>query len=299
VQLGEPVNLKVVLEGIGNLKSARVPKPNFPAGLKPFDPTATDKEHTQGGRYGGTKTIEWILNPQQTGDFVIPPVEMPIFDPSKGEYTVATTEPIPLHVSPAPGGTPISKNGEVTQPVATNVLSGGVRPIRIQPDVVVPAPPIWRRTLFWPVTAAPLFAWAFIFAGTFVMNSLRKRDPNRLKERRAHSAASRRLKAAQGFLAANDANGFHAEIARSLQQFVIDKTGVEVLGLTRDELGRTLTERGYPRPQVVALVHILEKCENARFAPSAELQQDMANLLDQATRTLDALESTKPTGRPS
>ena len=91
-------------------------------------------------------------------------------------------------------------------------------------------------------------------------------------------------------------NGQMGPITQALQQFVTDRTGVAALGLTRDDLGRALAERGYPRLQVVALVHILEKCENARFSPATALPDEMEKLIDQATRTLDALETVKPSG---
>jgi hypothetical protein len=297
VQLGQPLQVKVTLEGTGNIKSVRIPRPQLPPGLKTYDPTVTDKARIIGGKYGGTRTMEWVIIAERTGDFVIPPIELPLFDPARGEYTVARTQPISLHVTAVDGAIPMAAGDRVAAPPVSNVLSGGIRPIRIQADAAIPAPALWRRTLFWPLTAGPVAAWVLLLSGGFVFQSLRRRDPTRLKERRARSAASRRLKTARAMLAANDASGFHAEVTQALQQFVTDKTRVAALGLTRAELGRALIERGYPEEHVANLTRILERCENARFAPGGTSKSDLTSMLDEASETLDALERVRPVAK--
>ncbi len=293
-QLGQPIQLKVTLEGSGNIKGIRAPKPQLPAGLKTYDPTTTDKQKNIASRFGGTKTVEYVIIPERTGDFVIPPLELPMFDPAKGEYTVLRTQPVDIHVTPADNSAPVSSGGQVAAPSVSNVLSGGIRPIRIESAADVPSKPLWQRKIFWPLAGGPVAAWVVLLSGSAFIGTLRRRDPKRLKERRAHSAASRRLRAARAMLEANDANGLHAEVTRALQQFVTDKTAVAALGLTREELGRALMDRGYPAPNVRALVELLERCETARFSPGSSSPEQLAKLLDDANRTLDTLESIRP-----
>jgi hypothetical protein len=293
-QLGQPIQLKVVLDGIGNIRNVQVPKPQLPDGLKTYDPTVTEKVRTSGGRFGGSRTIEWVVIPNRTGDFTLPSIEVPLFDPSKGSYSTARTNPIPIHVTPADNAPTTNSSGPVSAPVATNVLAGGVRPIRVVTDVTPPSPPLWKRTVFWPLAGAPAVAWVVILGGSLFTSTLRRRDPKKLKERRAHSEASRRLKTARTLLEKNDSVGFHAEVTRSLQQFVEDKTGVLAAGLTREELGKALIERGYAAASVSGLVQVFERCETARFSPQGGSRSEMEKLFAEASSTLDAL-----AGKPS
>jgi hypothetical protein len=297
VPLGQPVQIKVVLDGTGNIKSAKVPKPQFPEGLKSFDPTITDKVRIQADRYGGTKTIEWVVVPERTGDLTIPGLEMPVFDPAQGTYVTAKTRPIELHVIPGEGPAPVAHNGEVVPAVPNNVLSAGIRPIRMLADATAPAPPLWKRFYFWPLAGVPVLAWTVVWGGGLFIGALRRRDPNRLKEKKARSVATRRLRAARDRLEARDANGFYLEVTRALQEFVTDKTRVAVLGLTREELGRVLVDRGYQAVRVGALVRLLESCETARFSPLASSTEEMTRLLDEAGRVLDDLEAGAATAR--
>jgi hypothetical protein len=292
VPLGQPVQLKVTLEGAGNVKGIRIPKPKLPEGLKTYDPTVTDAVRKGSSKYGGSKTVEWVIIPERTGPFTLPSIEFPYFDPEKGTYQTTHTPEIAIQVT-GPASAPVPNSGQVAAPVATNVLSGGLRPIRLQGSLTAAVKPIWQERFIWPVTVLPVVLFGFVWGGMGFSALWRKRDPDQIRRRQAHSAASRRLKAAKDCLDANDSQGFYAEVTRSLQQFVTDKSNVAALGLTRDELGRALTERGYPVADVQTLVTLLETCENARFFPGAMSPEKMSAVLEQARQVLDVLESAR------
>ena len=298
LSLGTPVQLKVTLEGTGNLKSVQVPRPALPAGLKTYDPTITDKPRIAGGRYGGTKTIEWVVIPERTGSFSIPPIELPYFSPSKGAYEVARTQPIALTVTAPAGQAATTSSGAVSLPPVANVLTDSVRPVRLQVVLATSLhTPLWQRRWFWPATGAPVALWALLWVGGALGGALRRRDPEKLKVRRARGQAGRRLKLARELVAKNDARELQAELVRVLLQFVTDKTGVPALGLTREELARHLAARGVPEVERSALVQLLERCETARFAPANATKEELGRTLDEASRLIDAIDGLKLSAR--
>ena len=71
VAVGTPIQLRVILEGHGNLKSAQVPKLSGPAALKIYEPTTTDKLAIVHGTLGGKRVQEYVVLPQQTGAFTL------------------------------------------------------------------------------------------------------------------------------------------------------------------------------------------------------------------------------------
>lgn len=295
VALGQPVQLRVTVEGTGNIKSLRLPRPALPAGLKTFDPTVTDKVRLSRGRYGGTKTLEFVIIPERTGTFVLPALELPHFVPGEGRYAIARTEEIPLVVTAgAEGAAPVAA-GPVGLPVATNVLGGGLRPIRLDGRVTATSTvPPWGRAWFWPLVAGPLVAWAGVGLAGMMAGALRRRDPEKLKEARARGTAGRRLKEARSLLEGRKPEQFHGAVSQALLAFLADKTGLPAQGLVRGELAQALGARGFDAADVAAAVALLERCETARYAPTGTDEAALAAVLEEARRLIDAMDAVKP-----
>jgi hypothetical protein len=297
VPLGQPVQLRVALEGAGNLQGVQIPRPQLPAGLKTFDPTVTDKLKPSGGRYGGTRTSEWVVIPERTGRFTIPAIELPFFDPAQGRYRTARTQPIDVEVTAPENAAQASSapGPSVAAPGASNVLEGGLRPIRVNAALSSgSAVPDWERGWFWPLTALPVLAWGVLWSMGATAGMLRRRDPDKLRHKRAKGVAGKRLAAANELRARDDARGFHAEVARALQQFVTDKLAVPALGLTEEALRAALVERGVDGERAGALASLVAACEVARFAPVQAGAADMDRTFEEASRLIDALDGLGP-----
>lgn len=293
--LGQPLKLQLTISGRGNVKSVKMPKLVLPPGLKTYDPTVDDKPRVAGRRYGGSRSAEWVIVPERTGSFTIEPMEFRYFDPVTGTYKTAKTKPIELQVEAgdAPGAPVAAAPGAVAAPSASNVLSGGVRPVRTEAPLALVSPPPWERVWFWPVTAGPVAAWLMLLAGGWVAGGLRARDPNRLKEKRARGVAGKRLKAARKRLEAQDAEGFLSEVERALLEYVTDRQGVAARGLTRDELREALTGKALPQASVDALIEVLESCETARFMPGATSPAALRGLFEKAQGVLQSLDAAR------
>ncbi|MFN7133889.1 MAG: BatD family protein, partial [Myxococcales bacterium] len=103
VELGQPLTLRVVLEGTGNINGVSVPRLPAIPGVRAYDPTTSDKVSVQRGKVGGRRTLEYLLMPERTGEFELPALSFTYFDPAKGEYRTANTQPIPVRVEAGAG----------------------------------------------------------------------------------------------------------------------------------------------------------------------------------------------------
>ncbi len=81
VELGQPVTVKVILEGRGNLHNVVLPPLTAPEGLKVYDPTPSDKFSVSRGQVGGRQVREYLVMPQQTGTFTLPGALVPVLRP--------------------------------------------------------------------------------------------------------------------------------------------------------------------------------------------------------------------------
>ena len=89
-----------------------------PLSFKVYDPTTTDKENPQNGKLTGRRTQEYLVLPQQTGQFSLPGMELVYFDPESGHYESSKTDPLTITVAPGAGGAKaIGTGGQ--QPVAS------------------------------------------------------------------------------------------------------------------------------------------------------------------------------------
>ena len=284
VAVGQPITLRVVANGRGNVRDLRLPKLPEIAGVRAYDATTTDKEAIERGRVNGTRTLEQLLVPERTGALEIPALSMDIFDPVQKQYRTLKTERIPLRVTPAEGGQAAAESA------SQNLLSaGGVRPIRLRLATVDRAAPPWTQPWFWPLLGIPPFgvAVALGFAG---LRRMLQVDPGEKRFKLARGAAARRLKGARALLQRGESLAFYAEVARAVTGYLLDKQGVAAAGLTREELAAALRARGHGDETVRRVVRVLDDCDRARFAPGsgdAPAREAMLGRADQVLNELD------------
>ena len=293
VSVGQPVTFKLVAQGRGNVRNLALPKLGQIPGLRSYDATSNDKSAVEQGQVTGSRTVEQLLVPERTGAVEIPALSMDVFDPAQKAYRTVHTDPIKLDVH---AGAANPSAG--TQVPAQNLLAaGGLRPIRLRLTQTSVEPPPWTRAWFWPLLAIGPLAVALV-AGTGRVRRLLARDPAEERIKKARSAARARLRGAEALLerqrrGESSAAEFHAEVARALTGYLADKQSIAVAGMTRDEVGRALLDRGHPSGTVRAVLGVLDECDRARFAPGgADLASQEARL-ERAGRLLGELDKTR------
>jgi hypothetical protein len=284
VELGQPVTVKVTVEGRGNLKSITVPPLTVPAGLRAFDPTIADRQLSSRGHLGGRRVLEYLVMPQQTGTFTIPAIEMPYFDPERGRYEVARSEPTALSVI----GAPSAPTASAPATDGKNVLAEAerLRPLRYRARFSTASAPLWEQGYFLPALVAPVALWLGLLGFGLLRDLVKKDDPETQKRRRAR-AARVRLAAAEKLLEDGDASAFYGEVEKAALHFLEARLGVPVGGLTRDDLSRRMSEASVPDDRRQAVLALLDQCDLGRFAPGAGGAASREEVLENAARMME------------
>jgi len=275
VELGQPVTVRVTLEGKGNLRNVALPALTGPSSVRIYDPTTTDTMAMPRGKIGGRRVQEYLVLAQQTGQFTLPALTFNFFDPETGHYETSRTDPITLTVRPGSGTPPPSTGspGSAAQaqaPDAKNVLNaGGLRPLRYSADFTARQEPLWKRGFFAPAMAAPVVLWLGVLAVGFVRARLSREDEGSRTKKRAREAR-KRLAAAEQLKAAGSSDAFYGEVEKALLHFLEAKLGVPVGGLTREGLTEKLRAARVPEERQQRVLRVLSECERGRFAPGAE-----------------------------
>lgn len=287
VKAGDPVAVKVVVQGAGNLHAINEPiRPEW-SGFKFYDPKTNLETRKRGTRISGQKTFEYVAIPYKTGQVILPPFTLAYFDPVQKLYKTVQTKPIALQVTPGE---------QMPQPVdglpGEEVRALG-RDIRyIKPDRMHLADQgllLYQRSGFWLLQLVPVLG----VVGAYAYRRHRARlegDVAYARRRRSRSEAQRRLDKARGLMEAGDSAGFHGEVHRSLSQFVADRTNRVAAGLTADQIGAMLVERGVDAQVIAGVQDVFGQCDQARFAPGQISAEQMQALFAQTEDLIGALE---------
>ncbi len=291
VALGDPVTFKLVLEGKGNLEAVQLPKLDVPASIKTFDPETKDQTNLAKNAFTGTRTVEYTLVPQQTGEFTVPGVTLQYFDPERSRYTETRTDPFTLTVTPSANGqtvAPVPGPVAVQAPdVKNQLVGGGLKQLRHGAQFTAPAAPVWSRPFFLPLTGAPLalsVAFALLSA---LRSSLGRQTPESLKRQQA-KAARKRLASAEKLMGTGATTEFYGEVERALLTFLEAKLGAAVTGMTRAELAARLATHGVPEAEKNRLLAVFERCDLGRYAPGMGEPSARKAALDDAAAAMEA-----------
>lgn len=288
VQAGDPISLKVVVSGTGNLSS--VPEPVRPrkTGMQFYDPQISLKKQNQGDLVGGRKTFDYVVIPQHAGKQEIPSFRLPYFDPEKKAYASVQTEPISLVVQP---GAPVAQAPPPSGPSQSEVRVVGKDIRYIKPDVSRlenQAGVLYQNWVFLALQTLPVLG----FFGAFAYRRHRDRlagDVAYARRKRARSEARRRLTEARRLMGANERGPFYDEINRALAQFLADRLNLPVAGMTGESAARALATRKVPQDVVSRVQAMFEKCDFARFAPAQVKDEDMGQVYERAEALIGEL----------
>lgn len=290
VALGEPVQVKLTLEGRGNLQSVTLPPLNPPAAFRAFDPEVADKPNNSRSHVGGTRVVEYTLVPQQTGSFVLPEIVVPYFDPETRKYDEMRVDDITITVRPGTGGanvigTPGPTNNTLDGP-KNQLVGGGLKSLRHTAKFSAPPRPLSALPWFLPVALAPVVLSMLAAAFAFARNSLGQRSPESLKKREAR-AARKRLAAAEKLLSGGSTTAFYEEVERALSGFMTAKLGTPTTGLTRAQLTSKLVDARVAEADRARILAVLDLCDLGRYAPGMGEASARRKAIDDAAAAME------------
>jgi hypothetical protein len=291
VTLGEPVQLKLILEGRGNLKAVTLPKLEAPAALRVFDPQQTEKQTVTKNLVGGTRTVEYVLVPQQTGTFTVPGLTLEYFDPESQKIETSAVDPITLTVRPSSTGaqaTQVPTNGALpVDPTARNQLvGGGLKPLRNTARFSEPRPPSWSRPAFPFLALGPVALGLLLGVAALVRGQLGQEDATSRRERQA-KAARKRLAQAEKVSATGSTSDFYAEVDKALRSFLEARLGQPVTGLTRPQLDEAMQGAQVPDDVRARVLSVFETCDLGRYAPGMGDAAARRRALDDAAHAME------------
>lgn len=292
VKQDEPINVKITIQGMGNIKTVKEPVMTLPESFKKYDTQIKETPFPMQEPLQGEKVFETVIIPGESGTYTLPPVEFSYFDPARRAYQTLHSEPITLSVLPK-----TQADAPVERRIATKeeikLLGKDIRFIKTDAPHLNNQGSQWYRSgwlrlaYFLPL---PLIGAALVYKRH---RDKMMSDISYVRQRGANKRSIQRLKAANDLMAQGDSKGFYAAISSALRQYVGDKLNLPPASLTGDGAFYMLAERGIDDDTLAALKRCLDACDFARFAPVDATQDEMSAVLKDAEQVVERLAGKK------
>ena len=259
------VAVLVRLQGIGALpQRLEVPERT---GVEWLDPEVKGEVTITNGKIGGWRTFGYVVRLHEPGERYLGKLELPFFDPERGEYGMADADLGSVKVREIAGGThPAPDGGKVDDPKAAAqadpFASIGPARLSLQPFEQASSPGIEPRW-FWAMVAFPPLAVALGAGTRRALAALARRRAERRRDPAALAG-----KALREVDRAADAQAGAAAAERAIHLAIEAATGLKARAVLLGELGRELERRGLSPELGAESCALLEQCTAVRFEPA-------------------------------
>ncbi|MBK9792757.1 MAG: protein BatD [Sphingobacteriales bacterium] len=258
-KVDEPVTLKVIYKGTGNLKLITPPKLEFPEEFEAYEPKVKDDYQNNGSVVTGSKTFEYVIVPQDGGKFKLPKYEFAYFDVEKGDYVKFSLPETEIEVS---GKAKLSENVANFFKREKEDKPKSIYGIKKQ---YVKNTEFVGSTGFWALTVSP---FVFLLIGFM----FRKRDYSEsdlvfMRRKKANKIALRRMATAKKLLQQKNEQGFYNEVIRALWAYLSDKLYIPQSELSKENIADKLRIKEVAEEKIEALKTTLDTCEQSLFSP--------------------------------
>jgi len=291
VKANDPVKLRVVVSGVGNMKLLKQPEVKFPKDFDHYDAKVTDKTQLTTNGLEGSIIYDFLAVPRHQGDFEIPAIEYVYFDTQANDYKTVKTELFTLHVEKGSGTTTAAYTGQEDIKQLNSdihyIKTGETRQRGIDEF-------FFASTEYWVSLAVLLLGFISLF---IIFRQRAIENANIVKQRagKANKVATKRLKKAAKLMAAGKQNEFYDEVLRALWGYVGDKLNMPVEQLSRENISQQLESHNVSGETISQFIGALDECEFARYAPG-DATGNMNKVYDAAMTAITQIAATMKKG---
>jgi len=290
VKANDAVNLTISISGKGNIKLLAPLKINFPEDFETYDPKISEKISAGANDVSGNKTFDYLIIPRHEGDYKIESINFSFYDPAKNRYITIPSPEFNLHVDKGDAGSTSAVTFNPRNKEDVKILGHDIRYIKTSGVNFKPVnhyffgSPVFYAALITPLLI--FISFIFIRKKQIAQNS----DAIAVKSRKATKMAKKRLTIAEQHLKSNNKELFYSEVFKALFGYISDKFNIPLSDLNKEHISTILTTKNITAPTVQQLMEIINKCEYARYAPSAvsdELSTIYSNTVEVITKIED------------
>ena len=260
LKAGDPLSLRIVVGGIGNLKLIKQPVVNFPKDWDKYDPKVTDKTKLTSNGLEGNMIYDILAVPRNQGHYTIPPVELTYYDTSLNQYKTIKTQSFEIKVAKGDGSRSSVVDYSKDQPKDIKDIKKGEAELHSVDNFFFGSVGYLMSLL---IPFAAFVALLVIFRNRAIDNA----DLVKMKGKKANKIATKRLRQANKLMLAGKTNEFYDEVLRALWGYVGDKLNMPAEKLSRENISEKLQSHNVDDNTISKFLSAIDDCEMMRFAP--------------------------------
>ena len=289
VAVGDPITLKVQIQGQGLLDAVSLPSQPEWTDFKAYPPTSkVDSADPLG--LSGVKNFEQVIIPQNHEIRLLPGFQFTFFDPNQKSYRTLSGPAIPLTVRPA---------ASASAPLWTNAPAQQNAPppddiVHIKPrldELASAHPALIQERWFLALQAFPVATWLSLLLLRKRKESLAN-NPRLRRQRQVAQRIREGLKELHRLAAAQDVEGFFATLFRLLQEQLGERLDLPASAITEAVIDERLRGRNLPENTLSELRELFQSCNLARYAPH-KTSQELAAFIPRLEAVLGQLQNLK------
>jgi hypothetical protein len=271
----ESLQLKVEVNGKGNLKLFQLPEANLPSSLEVYEPEFDEKVRTTLSGMQGKVANSYTVVPSFRGKYPIQPISFSYFDPKTKKYNTLSSSEILINVLEGPSS---ASAGDLNSPTGnrqTVVATGDqFNFIKLNPNLTTIGKSYFfgsTRFYLWLLLPLLFIPIAILF---WKKRDAIASDVAGNKVRRANKLARKYLSAAKKSLGTKEP--FYIALEKGLHNYLKAKLKLETSEFSKDKITTLLTEKQIDEPTKSGFISLLKNCEMARYSPfsNVQMQQD-------------------------
>lgn len=283
IKAGEPLTLRVILGGVGNLKLVKQPVVDFPKDFDKYDPKVIDKTNLTANGIEGNMIYDYLVVPRNQGKYVIPSVKLTYFDTASETYKTIETSPIDVNVAKGDGSH--SSVADYSEDVPTDIKN-----IREGKYTVFDKDNMYYGSvLYWLSLIIPFAAFVILLL-IFRQRARENANIVGMKGKRANKIATKRLKLAYTLLNRGKQSEFYDEVLRALWGYASDKLNIPVEQLSRENIADKLKSKSISDDIISLFINSIDECEYERYAPG-DATGNMQKTYDSAMNAIINIEN--------
>lgn len=259
VKAGEPITLRVVVGGIGNLKLLKQPVVNYPKDFDKYDAKVTDKTRLTANGVEGNMVYDFLAVPRNQGSYTIPSVELTYYDTGKNAYKTIKTQPFKVEVEKG-DGTSAESEDFASQDKDIHTIKLGKAEQHKADEM------FFGSFGYWISLLMPLIAFVVLLI-VFRRRAIENADIVKKRSNRAGKIATKRLRLANKLMLQGKQGEFYDEVMRALWGYMSYKLNMPAEKLNRDNIRETLGRHFVDDATIEKFTTALDECEFERYAP--------------------------------
>lgn len=281
VKAGDPVTLRVVVGGNGNLKLIKQPEVNFPNDFDKYDAKVTDKTKLTSTGVGGNMIYDFLFVPRNQGTYTIPAVSFTYYDTDLNTYKTIRTQSFKLIVDKGDGNSTSADYDVQKANDIHDIMSGKCEQRQVGNF-------FFGSTSWWISLLLPLITFVVLLV-IFHKRALDHADAVKMRGKKANKIARKRLKKASKLMFQGKSEAFYDEVLRALWGYVGYKLNIPVEQLNRDNITEKLQIHEVDDAIIGKFISALDTCEFERYAPG-DASGNMEKTFNSAMTAIEEIE---------